>query len=60
MPHGGEPLAAAARSSSWIDYMVDQHQELLEKVGITNIKEQASLAWSLFTQDKDTIRKNRM
>ena len=39
---------------------MEQHEGVLENLGVNHLKEQASVAWSLFSQDPETRRRNRV
>ncbi len=39
---------------------MDSHQGLLDRMGITHLKEQAALAWGILSNDPETRRKHRM
>ena len=58
--YGRQSVEQAAPRQSWTDFFMDQHEAVLEKMGFNHLKEQASTAWSLFSQDPETRRRNRI
>ena len=46
-------------SQSWADYLMDQHAGVLDKLGVEDFKHKAGMAWSLLTQDEETMRRYR-
>ena len=58
--YGNQQMDKVAPPQSWADYFIEQHEGVMERIGLTHLKEQASMAWSLFSQDPEARRRTRM